>query len=42
MNAESVWSLTRAHRVPSVAALMVAALGVLYISASSPKLPVWS
>lgn len=34
--------LTRPHRAPSCVATIVAALGVLYISASSPKLPLLS
>lgn len=32
-------SLTKPHRAPGEVAVIVAALGVLYIKASSPKLP---
>lgn len=34
--------LTRHHRAPGEVAIIVAALGVLYINASSPKLPLLS
>ena len=36
---EGLGEPTMAHKVPSVVAMIVAARGILYMSANSPKLP---